>query len=193
MIAAQPAAAEAAGLRPIWLTLQALSSHDGDSQAVASCDAAAGDAAGRGSVLSLHGGRSSGATAATDFGAYDDAAPYVDAAEATAPRELDSWQRRLADCADAVSDTETSEQEAASTRVAGEGMMAAPGLSGRAESWGRTSDTLASDNDGSISSDALEELKHMSAVLRHSVSLSGSSSASGSGCEGSLWDDSDQD
>lgn len=159
MIAAEPAVAEAAGLRPIWLTLQALSAQD---------DASDGDLmlTGRTSPAWVH-----AATAAAEAGMLQLNRPQgvdIPSSAAVMRQPMALAGSDTDGCSPAISPAEAA---AVGASVAGSSQASPDGCSSRSESG---------------CSDAFEDLKHMSAVLQHSISRTGSS-----GSDGSLWDSDD--
>ena len=160
LLAAEPQAAEAGGLRPVWLTLQALSAQDsalvvGDLAPGVTMAAASKSATTPATSVGelQHGSMQSGRVIAAedegvtlDGGTSDSTESAPLQPEAAAGRETSSW---------------------------GDSQLASPL---------HRSDCSGSD---SHASDAFEHLRTMGAVLRHSISCTGSS-----GSDGSLWGDS---
>lgn len=160
MLAAEPEAAEAAGLRPVWLTLQALSAQDaaavGGVHAPDSTTAAALDSAtATGTCLSalqhdsMH---SVGALVGAGLEGLTSGGGSLDTVEPA------SWQPEA---------------------TAGEHSSSSSTCSSWAASPMRCSSHSSS---GGHEGDAFEQLNSMDAVLRHGISRSGS--------DGSLWEDS---
>ena len=161
MLAAEPEAAEAAGLRPVWLTLQALSAQDaaavGPAHAPGSSSAAAlGSAFAAGTCLtalqhdSVHSvGTLAGASIAcmtSGGGGPDEVEPAI-------------WRQ------DTAAGGRSSSSSSSST----------------CSSWAELPMRCSSrSSTGSHAGDALEQLSTMGAVLRHSIPRSGS--------DGSLWE-----
>jgi hypothetical protein len=160
LLAAEPEAAEAGGLRPVWLTLQALSAQDsvplvGDVAPVnttaAATESATAPAAATGELQ--HGSMQSGMMIAAGdermaivCDRTNDISSVPLPPEAVAGRETSSW---------------CNSQPASPLHC--------------------SSCSSSDSHDG----DAFEQLKTMGAVLRHSISRTGSS-----GSDGSLWGDS---
>lgn len=167
MIAAQPEAAEAAGMRPIWLTLQALSAQD------EATDDEAAEVSGLQQRLTLAGGAAAagaeiaGSSQHERWHSGDLSAEETRALHPAAPAGYAS---------DGGASAESRPEAAGGDRGGGGGAKA-----------GKVSPDHCSSRSDS-GSDAFEDLKLMSAVLRHSISRTGSSSGSSSG---SLWADSD--
>ena len=160
MLAAEPEAAEAAGLRPVWLTLQALSAQDaaavGPAHVPGISSAAALDsalAAGTCPTALQHDSvHSVGTLLAASIACMTSGGGGPDEVEPA------FWQQDTA---------------------AGRASSSSSTCSSWAESPMRS---ISRSSSGSHAGDALEQLSRMGAVLRHGIPRSGS--------EGSLWEDS---